>query len=72
MICEAKHYLLPKGKSLYQDIFRALFTVPLDGENQDDYTQAMRASESDCDDIYSKRCRYSILGYLISKDRPIL
>lgn len=26
MICEAKHYLLPPGKSLFQDIFRVLFT----------------------------------------------
>lgn len=26
MICEARHYLLPPGKSLFQDIFRILFT----------------------------------------------
>lgn len=26
MICEAKHYLLPPGKSLFHDIFRVLFT----------------------------------------------
>lgn len=26
MICEARHYLLPPGKSLFQDIFRVLFT----------------------------------------------
>lgn len=26
IICETKHYLLPPGKSLFQDIFRVLFT----------------------------------------------
>lgn len=26
MICEARHYLLPPGKSLYHDIFRILLT----------------------------------------------
>lgn len=29
VICESKHYLLPPGKSLFQDIFRVLFTYAL-------------------------------------------
>ncbi|XP_031636405.1 formin-like protein 7 [Contarinia nasturtii] len=72
MICEAKHYLLPPGKSLFQDIFRILFTLPPEDEVNDEYARATQATEEDCDTIYSEKCRFSVLGFLMSKDRPIL
>lgn len=47
-------------------------SLPIEDETDDDYGRATQASEDDCNSIYSKQCRFSILGYLVSKDRPIL
>lgn len=47
-------------------------SLPVEDETDDEYGRAIQATEEDCDSIYSKQCRFSVLGYLISKDRPIL
>lgn len=45
-----------------------------DEENEfdDEYIQAMRSDENECRTEYANKCRYSILGYLLSPERPIL
>ncbi|XP_062560843.1 uncharacterized protein LOC134225075 [Armigeres subalbatus] len=63
-ICEARSFLLPKGRSMMMDILRILFSVPLKNDLQDDYSQAMRHDNMDCHDVYGKECSVSIL-YLI-------
>lgn len=48
------------------------YSLPVENEYEDEYTKATKASELDCNEVYSKRCQYSILGYFMSKDRPII
>lgn len=38
----------------------------------DEYSRASQSTEEDCDSVYVEKCRFSVLGLLMSKDRPIL
>lgn len=48
------------------------FSLPIENESDDEYVRAAQSTEEDCDSIYSENCRFSVLGLLLSKDRPIL
>lgn len=58
---------LPKEKKIQFESFSSL--PPEDGPI-DDYARAAQATEDDCNSIYSEKCRFSLLGLLMSKDRP--
>lgn len=47
-----------------------LNSVPMHEEFNDEYANAMRVNETECQTVFSEKCRYSILGYMLSKDRP--
>ncbi|CRL05603.1 CLUMA_CG018208, isoform A [Clunio marinus] len=66
MICEAQNFLLPPGYSMFQDMLRIVFTVPIRDDLKDDYSNAMReAKDQDCFKVYSERCPISILAFLL-------
>lgn len=66
-------YKLRKLGNFFFDAFRFFYSsVPIEDGPIDDYVLATQASENDCNSSYSKRCQFSILGFLISKDRRIL
>ncbi|KAJ6635902.1 hypothetical protein Bhyg_14488 [Pseudolycoriella hygida] len=65
MICEGRHYLLPRGVSFFQDVLRILLTLPASNEIEDEYSKAMHASEHECLSIYGEKCPYSIIGYIL-------
>lgn len=52
--------------------FSLLFSLPAENDPEDEYNRAAKATDDECETIYSKQCRFSIIGFLMSKDRPIL
>ncbi|XP_055716472.1 uncharacterized protein LOC129810179 [Phlebotomus papatasi] len=69
-ICEAQHWLLPKGKSLFHDIFRVLFSLPSEGHPEDHYKAAMSHEEEDCS-LYEEKCPISILSFILTSEKII-
>ncbi|XP_052890030.1 uncharacterized protein LOC128298321 [Anopheles moucheti] len=64
-ICEAKNMLPPPGRSMAMDIFRVLFSYPLNEALSDDYSNAMRDDNIDCRGRYGKACPMSLLELLL-------
>lgn len=61
-----------KWKCFVQFLWK-LFSLPAENESDDDeYSRASLATEEECDSIYSENCRFSVLGLLLSKDKPML
>lgn len=56
---------------MFKFIYFSLSSVPDEDGAIDDYVRATQATENDCNSIYSKRCEFSILGLLMSKNRRI-
>lgn len=42
-----------------------IYRLPLTNDKQDDYSKAMEATEDECLSVYSERCPYSIVGYIL-------
>ncbi|XP_059620863.1 uncharacterized protein LOC132264614 isoform X2 [Phlebotomus argentipes] len=70
-ICEAQHWLMPKGTSLFDDIFRLLFSLPEKYSYVDDYSRAMSSEEKHCSELYEKKCPISILGLILHSEKVI-
>ncbi|XP_035894937.1 uncharacterized protein LOC118504512 [Anopheles stephensi] len=64
-ICEAKNMLPPPGRSMAMDIFRVLFSVPLNEALTDDYSNAMREESLDCRARYGNGCPMSLLDLIL-------
>uniref|UniRef100_A0A182P6P9 Uncharacterized protein n=1 Tax=Anopheles epiroticus TaxID=199890 RepID=A0A182P6P9_9DIPT len=64
-ICEAKNMLPPPGRSMAMDIFRVLFSFPLNEALTDDYSNAMRDDTLDCRARYAKGCSMSLLDLVL-------
>uniref|UniRef100_A0A182MKD6 Uncharacterized protein n=1 Tax=Anopheles culicifacies TaxID=139723 RepID=A0A182MKD6_9DIPT len=64
-ICEAKNMLPPPGRSMAMDIFRVLFSFPLNEALTDDYSNAMRDDSIDCRGRYGKGCPMSLLELVL-------
>ncbi|GAB0091549.1 uncharacterized protein DMENIID0001_064040 [Sergentomyia squamirostris] len=70
-ICEARHFLFPKGTSLFHDIFRILFTVPNTDSTSHEHRKAMNLQEHECHEEFRETCPISILEMFLYKDRII-
>ncbi|XP_037903920.1 uncharacterized protein LOC119647183 [Hermetia illucens] len=70
-ICEAKHFLLPPGKSLIQDIIRILFDIPAHPHWKDEYSTATRHKEEDCRKVYGGKCPISVLEFMLNNQIDI-
>uniref|UniRef100_A0A182U027 Uncharacterized protein n=1 Tax=Anopheles melas TaxID=34690 RepID=A0A182U027_9DIPT len=64
-ICEAKNMLPPPGRSMAMDIFRVLFTFPLNEALADDYSNALRDDNVDCRARYASGCPISLLDLVL-------
>uniref|UniRef100_A0A182KCX5 Uncharacterized protein n=1 Tax=Anopheles christyi TaxID=43041 RepID=A0A182KCX5_9DIPT len=64
-ICEAKNMLPPPGRSMAMDIFRVLFTFPINEALADDYSNAMRDENVDCRARYANGCPISLLDLVL-------
>ncbi|XP_058117999.1 uncharacterized protein LOC131284676 [Anopheles ziemanni] len=64
-ICEAKNMLPPPGRSMAMDIFRVLFSFPINEALNDDYSNAMRQEPMDCRAQYSDGCPMSLLDLVL-------
>uniref|UniRef100_A0A182Q4P5 Uncharacterized protein n=1 Tax=Anopheles farauti TaxID=69004 RepID=A0A182Q4P5_9DIPT len=64
-ICEAKNMLPPPGRSMTMDIFRLLFSFPLNEALSDDYSNAMRDDTLDCRARYASGCPISLLDLVL-------
>lgn len=58
-------------KELNLNLHKYRNRLPLEDGYHDDYSLAQRSTEAECETEYAKNCRYSILGFLLSKERPI-
>ncbi|CAD7077434.1 unnamed protein product [Hermetia illucens] len=70
-ICEVKHFLLPPGKSLIQDIIRILFSIPTQPHWKDEYNKAARHKKRDCKEIYRSRCPISVLELVLQNQSDL-
>ncbi|XP_055694975.1 uncharacterized protein LOC129796877 [Lutzomyia longipalpis] len=68
-ICEAQHFLLPKGSSLFHDIFRILFTVPITSKTSPELRNAMTLQEHECDLVFKEKCPMSILQMFLQSGK---
>ncbi|GAB0091548.1 hypothetical protein DMENIID0001_064030 [Sergentomyia squamirostris] len=66
-ICEAQNLLMPKGLSLFHDIFRTLFSLPQDIHYGDEYKDAM--DSDNCLDFYAKKCPVSLLNLFLKTEK---
>uniref|UniRef100_A0A182NDV0 Uncharacterized protein n=1 Tax=Anopheles dirus TaxID=7168 RepID=A0A182NDV0_9DIPT len=64
-ICEAKNMLPPPGRSMTMDIFRLLFSFPINEALTDDYSNAMRDDNLDCRGRYGSGCPISLLDLVL-------
>lgn len=64
-ICEAKNMLPPPGRSMAMDIFRVLFSFPLNEALADDYSNALRDDNVDCRARYASGCPISLLDLVL-------
>ncbi|XP_050088640.1 uncharacterized protein LOC126572947 [Anopheles aquasalis] len=64
-ICEAKNMLPPPGRSMAMDIFRVLFSFPLNEALDDDYSNAMRDENVNCGQRYGSGCPMSLLDLVL-------
>ncbi|XP_058448796.1 uncharacterized protein LOC131428769 [Malaya genurostris] len=64
-ICETKNLLPPSGKSMIIDIARIMFSVPLKEDLEDDYSEAMRDRNVDCQVVYNNKCPISLLQLML-------
>ncbi|XP_035772843.1 uncharacterized protein LOC118456311 [Anopheles albimanus] len=64
-ICEAKNMLPPPGRSMTMDLFRVLFSFPLNEALDDDYSNAMRDENVNCGQRYGSGCPMSLLDLVL-------
>ncbi|XP_058817886.1 uncharacterized protein LOC131681195 [Topomyia yanbarensis] len=64
-ICEVRGFMLPPGKSMIMDIARAVFSVPLKEELEDEYSAEMRNEKVNCHLLYGEKCPFSIVHLML-------